>query len=216
MKKTILTFFCIGAVAVVIALFKMAMHQKRFDSNSFSPTNATKLEQQTQVVEISRKPLLEATIVTNIAVWTQALPGIRLLNPSTIEESWIFEEASPDKYPLLSITGVDGQNLEYVARFVAVQVSKQDEHIRRIELQSPNMTIEDAKKIGLKIARLLELDPKEFISWCDLVGNQWMDKPVFTSKAGVSPDPNKTIGFTVKATFDNVKPWYITFIMSDK
>lgn len=165
---------------------------------------------------IPPQQLLNAVTTTSLAQWQIALPNLKRLNPSDIEESWILEERNPNKYPSVLLTGNNGTNINFVASFVDVQAVKPDNHIRRIELQAPKMTIDEARTLGLQLCDLMELDSSQFLAWCDKVGNSWVDKPVFASKAGVSPDSNKTIGFTVNSTFNSEKPWYVTFILSDK
>lgn len=179
--------------------------------------NYSNVEQRLPLqTNLSSRELFNAVAATNLTQWKAALPGIQRLNPSDIEESWILEERDPSKYPSVLLVGANGQNINYVTSFIDVQITKSGDHIRRVELQAPRMTINETRALGLRLCDLLELDPKDFMTWYDRVGNTWVDKPTFSSKAGVSPVPSKVAGYTVDATFNNEKPWYITFILSDR
>jgi len=160
--------------------------------------------------------LFGATVSTNIDEWKIAVPGLKLLNPSDIMEVWAFDGHGEKKYVTLGLTASGGRSIDYVAALVIVRVKKPGDQINRIELQAPYMTIEEIKAAAKRLNDLLELDEEPFQAWANQVGNQWMDQPVFASKGGASPDPLKDTGYTINRSFHADKPWFITFIFSDK
>ncbi|HLX69682.1 MAG TPA: hypothetical protein VKV04_08660 [Verrucomicrobiae bacterium] len=157
---------------------------------------------------------LNVFAATNLDEWTNALPELHRLNPSKYEESWILEECNPDKQRSVRLAGKDGDHLTYPVSFVDVRV-KPGGHIRQVELQSPSMNIDEIRKFGLRLCDLLSIDENGLRNWCNQVGNNWVDQPLFYSGAGISPNPGKAVAFNIRRTFNNEKPWYIDFVYTD-
>jgi hypothetical protein len=166
------------------------------------------------LTETNRAALFDVVTATNLSQWQASIPKLRLLNPSEFEESWILEIHDSSKYLQVRLTGVRGQSFSYITQFIDIEV-KTNDYVRRVELHAPNMHIEEIRALGSELNNLFGIEPQSFLAWCNTVGNRSMDQPVFASKDGVSPNPNKNIGYTINHTFNDEKPWYVTFIYSD-
>ena len=101
--------------------------------------------------------------------------------------------------------GVNGQAVNLNVWFADVDVLK-DGQIRKIEMQSSIMNIDETKALGLKLCNMLGVDPKDFLVWCDKVGNHWLDAPLYATGS-------KAYGIQILHTFDDERPWLINFII---
>jgi hypothetical protein len=196
-------FFCCAGLM-------LAAEARSKDAESKSPETAhTKAERTTG---LSRDAV--DAVNAEVAAWTNAVPNLKVWIHSRNFLSLVADEGSSTNYPAVFITGANGDKIEYTAKLTSVHAI--GDHVQRVELQSPNMTIDETRTLGLQLCKVLGIDSKDFLSWCDKVGNRWLDQPVFASKNGISPVPSKTVGFTANATFNDRKPWFITFICTDK
>jgi hypothetical protein len=215
MKNKIAFVFVLLMACVCLVFVWQRKSNPSINLNLPATTNEATIAKENNLSPL-RQTKLDATKVSDLNDWKNVFPEIKLLNPSPVEESWVYQNQNSHDYSSVVISGSGERSLNFATSLVDVQVSKPDNHIRRIELQAPKMTIQQIKNLGLQMCSVLQIEPKAFQAWCDAVGNVWIDKPVFSSGAGISPNDAKTIGFTVNPTFDNNCPWYMTFLFSDK
>lgn len=76
------------------------------------------------------------------------------------------------------------------------------------EIDSPKMDIDETRKVGLKLCEMFGFDSKEFVAWCDKVGNKWLDAPLFNTG-----DPNHS--FRIRRSYNDEEPWVFNFIIWD-
>ncbi|MGH7975652.1 MAG: hypothetical protein ACREDS_06365 [Limisphaerales bacterium] len=228
MKRFILILFFASVVFIAWFLLKSLNPSKNLPavegakknqlvlrSNIVSRIQMSAVQSQPAQSNVSPQEPLNAFTATSLNQWTNALPRLHRLNPSKYEEAWILEERNPNKHPSVLLVGKNGDNLNYLLDFVDIQV-KPNGHIRQVELQTPFMDIDDIRDFGTQLCALLDINPNNFLAWCDKVGNQWVDQPIFYSGGGDSLSPGKTVAFNIRHTFNNEKPWYIDFVLSDK
>jgi hypothetical protein len=75
-----------------------------------------------------------------------------------------------------------------------------------VEMHSPIMNIEETRELALQLCNMLQVDPKNFLAWCDNVGNNWLDQPLFA-------DGNHYYSFHLLQSFNKEKPWFINFMI---
>jgi hypothetical protein len=53
---------------------------------------------------------------------------------------------------------------------------------------------------------MLGQDPTDFLAWCNKVGNNWLDAPLYSTG-------DHYYGFQILNTYNNENPWYINFLI---
>ncbi len=120
------------------------------------------------------------------------------------KEMWDMEQTNRRTgVSLMLIKGT--QIVQYEATLVDISAKKPGGDLMEVQIQTPNMNIEETKELGLKLCNMMEVDPKDFQAWCDKVGNHWLDAPLYAT--------NHYYGFGINRTYDNEKPWFINFII---
>ena len=209
------------AIVIVIALFvwfKFA-NSKSNKSPAVSQsgeTNQPPNQPQPAIEPVSATvSLLEATVLppdvfnplaaTNLDQWKTAMKGLK---SSDIfyqnKEMWDVEQTNRRTgFPLMLIKGT--QIVQYEATLVDINAKKPGGDLTEVQMQTPNMNIDETRELGLKLCNMMEVDPKDFQAWCDKVGNHWLDAPLYAT--------NHYYGFGINRTYDNEKPWFINFII---
>lgn len=141
------------------------------------------------------------------------IPSLKLLQTDPGTQSWIS-----DGVPIsFQINGQSGKTANFTADFLDAEIDSNDGRIRELELHTPKLEINQIRELGLQLDKTLGLDSKNFLAWCEKVGNHWIDAPTFSSKAGIPPpDSNKIMGYGVHPTFNDEKPWFVIFILRDR
>lgn len=155
---------------------------------------------------------LNAIAATNIGQWKALIKGLRsharFEHKTFGSESWNMEW--PERQGGVPITlQSNDQRVAYTVNFIDVETFLETGNIRRVEIHSPMMSIDETRELGLKLTRLLEIDSKEFTDWCDQVGNHWLDAPLYSSKSG------NHLGFATLRTYDDGKPWYVNLVIAN-
>lgn len=151
---------------------------------------------------------LNALTATNLEQWKSLIKGLSISDKFSDMEIWVMEQSSRE-------TGVpillehDGKKVLYHTRFVDVSAGLPDENVQRVEMKSPIMNINETRELGLQLCELLGVDSKDFLAWCDKVGNHWLDAPSFNTG-------NYQCGFGIHMTYDDDKPWYINFVIVNR
>jgi hypothetical protein len=209
------------AIVIVIALFvwfKFA-NSKSNKSPAVSQsgeTNQPPNQPQPAIEPVSATvSLLEATVLppdvfnplaaTNLDQWKTAMKGLK---SSDIfyqnKEMWDVEQTNRRTgFPLMLIKGT--QIVQYEATLVNINAKKPGGDLMEVQMQTPNMNIDETRELGVKLCNMMEVDPKDFQAWCDKVGNHWLDAPLYAT--------NHYYGFGINRTYDNEKPWFINFII---
>jgi len=156
----------------------------------------------------------DATKPHSIADWTNAIPELKLSLHSKWHDSWTADEKDATKYRTFLLAGKDGDSFQYTADFIDIGV--ENDGIQRIDLHSPKMSIDDLHQFGNQLLQLMGKDKTKFNTWCDKVGNRWMDQPEYSSGNAQVPNSDKTYSFSAHPTFDDNKPWYIYFVIAGK
>jgi hypothetical protein len=202
-----------GIVCIAILFFlktKNTSNNKPVEMPAISPTNGSLPAVTTlppkPTVNISSQKLLNANKTRILADWTNAIPGFKVTIDSPYVESLIMEQRDTNKCPKLLLTGDNGQSVTYIASFITLEIIKPDERIRRVEIQTPFMNIDETREMGSQLCNLLNVDSKDFLAWCDKVGNHAIDAPLFSTG-------NHLNGFGIHRTFNNQSPWYINYVI---
>lgn len=102
----------------------------------------------------------------------------------------------------------DGRTVAYDATFVSITAKNETGNLIEVQMQTPNMNIDETRDLGLQLCNMLGVDSKDFLVWCDKVGNHWLDAPLYATG-------NKSYGFQTLRTFNDEKPWFINFIIQN-
>jgi len=151
------------------------------------------------------KKSLDATKAQSLSDWTNTIPNLKLSHHFRNDDSWILAQKGKSNVPQVILAGINNNTLQYTADLIDVET--RSNQVRRVDLQTPNLNIDETRKLGLELCDLLGIDSKDFLAWCDKVGNQWMDAPVYSNGS-------KYGAFGVHPTFNNEKPWYINFVIT--
>jgi hypothetical protein len=195
------------AVIIITLLFKL---KSPAATDSVARPKST-LTNATTVPNLSQK-LLDVGKAQSIVDWTNAIPDFKISTHTAYVDSWVMEQDNPAKYPSVLLTGKSNETIQYKSDFIDIEIT---DRIRRIEIHSPNLNVEDVKTLGDSLLRLMGKDEENFNAWCDKVGNRWMDQPQFSSGNAYFPNGGKTYGFQTLPTFNNEKPWYILLVITD-
>jgi hypothetical protein len=153
---------------------------------------------------------MNAMMATNLEQWKEAIKGLGKLRGFADPEHWLVEQPGR-KTGLPIVLSIGGQTVEYSAVLISVNAKAGSGQVVQVDLQSPNMNIDDTREMGLQLYRMMGLDPSEFIAWCNQVGNHWMDSTLFDSMAARIPNSNKFYGFGLLHSYSDEKPWVIDF-----
>jgi hypothetical protein len=229
MKRSFLILFA-GVVGILLMLIlkpkqptvnQPIQPQRTLTNNTVTVSDVTNTPTETAVqtfpnavAQTEPQKNLNAMAAQNIADWTNAIPHFKQWSHFRTRSSWVADQGITNNYPIILLTGANGNTLQFTTKLTSVDTMS--DHIRQVELQSPFMNIEEIKNFGQQLCALLDIDPKDFLAWCNQVGNTWVDQPIFYSGAGISPDPAKAVAFNIRQTFNNEKPWYIDFVFTDR
>ena len=115
------------------------------------------------------------------------------------------------------LTSVNGKSVTFVADMMWALTDRSDDHVHQLDLHSPPLDIDEVRQVGLELEGAWGLDPTGFLTWCNKVGNNWIDAPLYSAGNGFPPAPEPHIGFSVRRTTDNEKPWLVVLnIQEDK
>src|SRR5665213_2875351 len=170
------------------------------NSHAPKPTNTVETIAATNMV-------LDAITATNLEQWKSAVKGLRQLGGFKLTQEWAMETPGR-KTGIPIILNLGGKTVQYSAVLISVSAENGSGDVREIQMQTPNMTIDETRELGLKLCNMLQVDPKGFLAWCDKVGNHWMDEPLFGDGDG------HHYSFHLLQTFNNEKPWSINFMIT--
>ena len=171
------------------------------NGNVVSSSNATSFASTVE----STNEMVNALLVTNLDQWRGIIKDLHKSPGFPISEYWDMEQTNRTAgVPVM--LAKNGQSVLYKANFVDISVTAGTK-IMEVEMHSPIMDIDETRALGLQLCNMLGVDPKDFLAWCDKVGNHWLDAPLYSSRS------KSYIGFDVLRAYDNKKPWYINFII---
>ena len=159
------------------------------------------------------RKILDVAKAQNLADWTNAMPNIKLWSHFQTRSSWVADQRDTNNYPTMILTGVNGITIQYKTKLTSIDAM--GNHVREIELQTPFMDIDETREFGKALLQMMGKDTASFDAWCNKVGNNWIDAPLYDSYNARQPNNDKTYAFGTHITFNNEKPWYIDFIISD-
>lgn len=163
-------------------------------------------------VSIPANEAFNALAATNLTQWKQTVKELTQLGGFKYEQHWIMEMHNSDRSAnrnigKLFVFNHGGKTITYEATFISITTKGNIGNILQVELQTPNMNIEETKKLGLQLCNMFNWDSSGFQAWCDKTGNRWLDAPLYGTG-----DHDHT--FNVRNTFNNEKPWYIDFVIA--
>jgi hypothetical protein len=155
--------------------------------------------------------------VTNLEQCKVVIKGLKKLGGfnDTYGQYWLVEQ--PGRTNGLPIVLSENNNtVQYDAVLISVDFLDRNvtNHVSEIQTQTEIMSVDEARKLGLQLCSVLNIDPSEFLAWCNKVGNRWLDTPLFST--GVHDNKiNKEIGFQTLHGFNPKKPWLINVVIQD-
>ena len=161
---------------------------------------------------------LNAITATNLEQWKQVVKDLKQLNGSLNEQYWVMEKDKPDRSPNRNVGDsyvltANDKAVPFKATFINISAKDESGEIIRLEMQTPNMDINEARDLGLNICEMLNLDPKDFLAWCGKVGNRSLGTELYHSKGFRDSEGKKIYGFQMLHTYDNEKPWCMNFVI---
>ncbi|HEY5345898.1 MAG TPA: hypothetical protein VIK62_06100 [Verrucomicrobiae bacterium] len=196
----------------ISAIVKLPSQQPETNfAKAMSNAVSVVVQQQTNMAE-STEPI-NALMATNLEQWKNAVKGLKPLAGFTLNQHWLAEQ--PGRKIGLPITlSQEGKAVQYSAVLISVNAENNTGDIIKVEMQTPNMNIDETRTLGLKLCAMLGRDPSDFLAWCDKVGNHWLDAPLFSSHGQRMPDGNKYEGFGIYMTYNDERPWMINYFIT--
>jgi hypothetical protein len=150
----------------------------------------------------------------NIEEWKAAITNLHY-DPA-IKGNWTAWQGATN--PGISLViGTTNKNLvEFDSELINIYTRRDNsENIHRVELHSVWMNIADTKLLGDSLLEMMGKDKTSFDAWCDKVGNNWVDAPLYDSYNARLPNSDKVYSFGTHITFNNERPWFIYFVIAD-
>jgi len=223
MKKLPYILLALAVIAIVlICLTKRSIKE----SPIFEPTNTViELQSETNLTKIvpnvpikvprpnpavgTNEPIAEMTnalTAMNLAQWTNAVKSLKPLAGFKFQQHWLVEQQGrTNGIPIVLSLG--DKTVQYKAVLISILAKNETGDIMEVEMQTPNMTIDETRELGTQICTMLNIDPKGFLAWCDQVGNHWLDQPLFGDGDG------HHYSFHLLHSYNNEKPWLINFMI---
>jgi hypothetical protein len=101
-----------------------------------------------------------ATKAQTIGEWTNAIPALKISYRFRDERSWLAEQRDPALAPVLSLTGSNGQTVDYSARLIGIDMT--GEHIQSVQLQSQWMSVQDTRQFGDSLLQMMSKNDADF------------------------------------------------------
>jgi len=194
---------------VMPRLYQPETNEAGIISNTVSMQAA---QRSTNIIE-STVPLTNALTATNIEQWKLAVTGLKRLTGFTMSQHWLAEQ--PGRTNGLPITlRVNVKAVEYSAVLISVNAQNENGQIMRVEMQTPNMNIDETRELGLQLCSMFGRDPGDYLTWCDKVGNHWLDSPLYSSRNIYVTNSNETFGFQTLHSYNNDNPWIINLVIT--
>ncbi|MDD5140058.1 MAG: hypothetical protein PHY43_07370 [Verrucomicrobiales bacterium] len=231
MKKYFLVFIAAACVCVVYLIWHYERERvatapslKNASSNSTkvaaSPVTTTVLTAivSTQAVfgmSQTNTSSLDSTAIVQIeslADLKEKIASLKLLEADKYDQVWVS-----DGIPLVfEIKGKNDKAIRFVADFVEATSDPEGGRIWKLELHSPNMSIEELRPLGIQLHEMLKIDPQPFLSWADKVGNAWVDSPLYYNGEPAVPAGEKRFSFGVLHTYNDERPWFVRFLITSR
>jgi hypothetical protein len=164
----------------------------------------------TNIIESESPVLINPMTATNIEQWKSFFSGLH--RSTGLTQRWVMEQTNrSDGIP--AILAGNGQSVLYKVRFIDVEPLS-DGTIRKVEMHSPIMNIDETRQLGIQLCNMLGRDPAEFLAWCNNAANHGLDSALFSSGGSQMSNSDNFGGFGILRTYDSDKPWYIDFFIT--
>ena len=180
--------------------------------NSSEIVSSTLVPQLTNIADTneSNNEPINALTVTNLTQWKIIINGLH--KSPGLTERWDMEQTNRTAgIPI--VLAENGKSVSFKVRFIDVE-PLDDGTIRKVEMHSPIMNIDETRELGSQLCNMLGRDPSDFLAWCDKVGNHWLDSTLFSSGGSRMSNGDKFAGFGMLHSYDDDKPWYIDFFIT--
>jgi hypothetical protein len=148
-----------------------------------------------------------ALTATNLEQWTNTIRDLKPLAGFKFQQHWLVEQPGrTNGIPI--ILNLGDKTVQYNAVLVSILAKNETGDIMEVEMQTPNMNIDDTRELGLQLCNMLQIDPKNFLAWCDKVGNNWLDQPLFGDGDG-----HHHYSFHLLRSSNDERPWLINFMI---
>lgn len=167
--------------------------------------------QQTNAIDLVM-PLTNALTATNLEQWKMAIKGLKPLAGFKFKQHWLVEQPGrTNAVPIVLSFG--NKTIQYSAVLISILAKNDTGDIMEVEMQTPNMNIDEIRKLGIQFCDMFGLNSSDFLAWCDKVGNHWLDAPLYGSQDIHVPNSNTVFAFQTLRTYNNEKPWFINFMI---
>ena len=150
-------------------------------------------------------PPSDVLSATNLEQWKSLIKDLK--QDKALRDNWTTSRSRPGTPPVL--LKHNGQSIVYKAAAIDVSVVPRTTDFMEAQIYSPKMNIEETRALGLSLCGMFGFDSNKFQTWCNAVGTNSMDMPLF----GIGDHSHS---FNVRSTFNGEKPWYIIFTVQDQ
>jgi hypothetical protein len=139
---------------------------------------------------------------TNLEQWKSLIKDLK--QDGFARDHWMTSMSRAGTPPVL--LKHNGQTIIYKVEVINVSVLYHTTNFSGAEIYSPKMNIDETRELGLKLCSMFGFDSNKFLAWCNSVGNNWLDAPLF----GIN-DPSHPFSyqFNVLNTYNDKQPWSI-------
>ena len=155
---------------------------------------------------IESSGLINALAATNLEQWKAAIEGLKPLAGFKFQQHWLVEQRGRTNGIPIGLS-LGNNTIQYKAALISIEAKNETGDIMEVEMQTPNMNIDDTRDLGLKLCNMLDYDSKDFLAWCDKVGNRWLDAPLYAGG-------NRNYSFQILRGYNDEKPWIINFMIT--
>jgi hypothetical protein len=144
---------------------------------------------------------------TNLEQWKSLIRDLKQV--ALVPRHWTTDRFRVGAPPVL--LKHNGQTIIYRAEAVDVSLLSSTEDFLEAEIYSPKMNINETRELGLKQCSMFDFDTNKFLTWCNSVGNNWLDAPMFSQT-----DHSHLHFLKVRKSYNDERPWYIVFAVSEE
>ena len=136
-------------------------------------TNSSNNQLESKLVE-EPPDVLSAT---NLEQWKSLIKDLK--PERMLQNYWVTARFRAGTPPVL--LRHNGQSITYKALAIEVITIPETTDFLEAKVYSPQMNIDETRELGLKLCSMFGFDSNKFLAWCNGVGNNWLDAPLFAT-----------------------------------
>jgi hypothetical protein len=190
--------------AIILASFIWFYSHKSYFVQSVSVINS----KTNNLTDRLAKDPPDVLSVSNLVQWRSLIKDLKV--DRILRDEWMTSRFRPGAPPVL--LKYNGQSIIYNAAFVDVTTT----YDLDVEIYSPKMNIDETRELGLKLCNMFGYDSNNFSAWCNRVGNNWLDAPLFFAGDLNSGAGDQYHELRIGRTYSNNQPWYFVLNIASR